>query len=342
MMKTCVRRAVCTVAVLFPFIPALSQERYVPQGRGRALYDRHEKECLKKGWQRLVITVEGVERKILWKAPEGSWRNGAIIALHGGGGTFSNFGSNIPIGKPMVEFGDVAIREGFALFAPESTFGLATDREGRSCGKRWDCIQVNDRKNVDLPFIHNVITEVIPDSRPAGSARAVFITGVSNGGFMAILAATHFPDTITAFAPVSAGDPYGTYMDMGTHPRLERKMAPGVFRDNETHKLISAVGAAVAETYPNERKWPDVTGKRKPPFKQFYHRKDGVVDVSLKEKATRLLVEHGYRNDGPFILDDTANKTLENHFWQSEYNQPLIEFFTKYVRKDTSPHSDSN
>jgi hypothetical protein len=60
-----------------------------------------------------------------------------------------------------------------------------------------------------------------------------------------------------------------------------------------------------------------------------------VVDISLKEKATRLLVEHGHRNDGSFILDDTANKTLENHFWQSEYNQPLIEYFKEYVQKNT-------
>jgi pimeloyl-ACP methyl ester carboxylesterase len=315
--------------------PAICEERYVPQGRGRALYDHHEKECLKKGWQRLVVTVEAVERKVLWKAPEGSWKNGAIIALHGGGGTFSNFGSNIPIGKPMVEFGDLAIREGFAVISPESTFGLATDREGRSSGKRWDCIHVTDRKNVDLPFLHQLITEVIPDLRPAGSAPQTFVTGVSNGGFMAILFATHFPGIIIAFAPVSAGDPYGTYMDMGTHPPLERKMAPGVFRDNETHKLISAVGAAVAEAYANETEWPDMAVGRKPPFRQFYHLKDGVVDVSLKEKATRFLVEHGYHDDGSFVMDNTANRTLMNHFWQSEYNLPLIEYFKEYVRKNT-------
>jgi hypothetical protein len=103
-MQMWLRNAVLVVAIGLPITLALAQVRYVPQGRGRALYDHHEEECLKKGWQRLVITVDGVERKVLWRAPEGSWRNGAIIALHGGGGTFSNFGSNIPIGEPMVEY----------------------------------------------------------------------------------------------------------------------------------------------------------------------------------------------------------------------------------------------
>lgn len=332
MLKACVHTAIAITASLLLINPAIAQRSNVRKDRIQALYDYHEKACIKKGWQRISITVKGRERKILWKGPKQTWRNGAIFALHGGGGTYSNFGSNILLGKPMVEFSDSAMKEGFAVFSLESTRGLVTDNQGRPCGKRWDCIAMDTRENIDLPFIYAVITKVIPGLRPQGSARDIFMTGISNGGFMTILASTHFADKITAFAVVSGGDPYGTYMDMGTHPRLERRNAPGVFRDNETHKLVSKEGAAAAEAYPHEKKWPDLKILTKPAFKQFHHRGDAACDISCMEKARRLLVEHGYRDDGPFILEDTPRGTVFKHFWKREYNQPLIEFFTKEVR----------
>ncbi len=70
----------------------------------QALYDKYESECFKKGWQKTTTNVDGMPRKILWKGPKQAWKNGAIIALHGGGGTYSNFCANIDLGKPMIEF----------------------------------------------------------------------------------------------------------------------------------------------------------------------------------------------------------------------------------------------
>ena len=333
MLRTCVRAVILIITSLLLLNPAIAQEGDIQKDRIQALYDYHEKECIKKGWKRISVSIRGLERKTLWKGPKQSWKQGAIIALHGGGGTYSNFGSNIPLGKPMVEFGDLALKAGFAIFALESTSGMVTDDEGRSCGKRWDCIAQDNRENIDLPFIDTVIMKVIPKLRPAGSAEAIFITGISNGGFMTILAATHFADKITAFAPVSAGDPYGTYMDMGTHPLFERQNAPGVFRDNETHKLVSQKGAAAARAYPHEKKWPELNTGEKPAFKQFHHQGDGACDISCMKKARYLLVKHEYRDDGPFILEDRGRRTVWKHFWRREYNQSLIEFFTKYAPK---------
>lgn len=295
----------------------------------KALFDHHEQECTKRGWQKVVAQVGGRERQLLWRGPKPSWKRGAIIALHGGGGTFSNFGSNVRIGKPMVDFGDLAVKEGFAVFSLDSTWNLVTDAGGRLCGKRWDCIAQKHRDNVDLPFIEAVITRVIPEARPQGSGTDVFMAGISNGGFMTILAASHFPDKITAFAAVSAGDPYGTHMDMGTIPPLKRPTAPGVFRDNETRRIISAPNAAGAHDYPNEVDWPQTHVHPMPAFKQFHHERDAGVDLSCMEKARRQLVEHGYRDADAFIVRDTGRKALWKHFWLGLYNRPLLAFFAQ-------------
>jgi len=318
---------------LLSFSCALFQKSYARENQAKALYDYYEQESIKTGWQKIVVTVNGLERKILWKGPRKSWKYGAIIVLHGGGGTYSNFGRNIPLGKPMVEFSDLAIKKGFAVVSLESTWDRVLDNQGRSYGKRWDCIARDSRKNMDLPFINRVLTEIIPKLRPADSAQDIFIPGISNGGFMTILAATHFPEKITAFAPVSAGDPYGTYIDLGTHPRLERPNAPGVFRDNETNKLIAEKGAALAKVYAREQNWPEIEVKEKPVFKQFHHQGDSAVDISCMRKAGQLLVKHGYRDDGPFILTDTGKRSIWKHFWQRAYNRPLLEFFIQSQEK---------
>ena len=77
-----------------------------------------------------------------------------------------------------------------------------------------------------------------------------------------------------------------------------------------------------------------MNSKKKAPFKLFYHQGDGVDDTSCKEKVQRLLVEHGYKDDGSFIVKDkTGRRRVLNHFWVKEYNQPLIEFFKKYANR---------
>ena len=316
-------------------LPAAAAAREDPRERiARALYARLEKECIEKGWRKVVVEVGGLRRKLLWRGPKGVWKNGAIVALHGGGGTCSNWGSGPrSLCEPMWRFVDLAVAEGFAVFALDSTDGLVADEKGRSCGKRWDCLARKKGDNIDLPFIKTVLEKTIPGLRPAGSAEEIFMTGISNGGFMTILAATHFPEMIAAFAPVSAGDPYGTYFDMGTHPKRERYKAPGVFRDSETNEPINRPGAARAERYPHESKWPETGEARKPPFKQFHHRQDGACDFSCMEKARRTLVEHGYKDDGAFVLKDHGGRSVLKHFWRKEYNRPMIDFFLKCRKK---------
>lgn len=293
----------------------------------QSLYDKYEKECLQKGWQKNIVSVDGQTRKILWKGPEGSWKNGAIIALHGGGGTYSNFCANIELGKPMVDFGELAISQGFAVISLESEDGLLRDEKDYSCGKRWLSLAEDNKSNPDLIFIEKVITKTIPGWRPAKSGKGIFITGISNGGFMAVLAATHFGDKISAFAPVSAGDPYGIYVDCAEVPFRD---TPGKLIDSETNKPINEKNACQANSYPHEKPWKSAGSQT--PFKLFYHEGDGVDDISCKEKIQRLLVAHGYKDGGSFVINDAGIKRIINHFWMEEYNQPILEFFARYAK----------
>jgi dienelactone hydrolase len=300
----------------------------------RELYEDTESLCLENGWKEIKINVNDVEREMLWKGPP-SWKHGAIIVMHGGEGVDSNFCSSVPKsqnrlfndvlrGVPVEEFSELAIKEGFAVFSLNSTYNRVTDNDGLSVGKRWDSLMQEGKNNIDLPFIEKVIVEIVPKMRPKGSSESVFMTGISNGGFMTILAATYFADRITAFAPVSAGDPYGTYFDMHSHGLIERKCGPGVWRDSETNMEVNKPNACVAEILTHEKKWSKT--KRSIPFKQFHNQGDGACDISCMQKVGKLLVEHGYKDDGAFVIDHNERNFIE-HFWQEEYNQPLITFF---------------
>jgi pimeloyl-ACP methyl ester carboxylesterase len=206
----------------------------------------------------------------------------------------------------------------------DSTYNLAVDPRGNPVGKRWDCLATEGRANLDLAFIENVVAEQIPKARPPGSGGNVHLTGISNGGFMTILAATHLGGIVTAFAPVSAGDPYGTRFDMETHPEGERQCAPGVFVDLGTGAGINESGACAADAYPNELTWPPSAVK--PPFSQFHNQGDAACDISCMEKAQKLLVEHGYQDEGAQVIPSSTRSVLK-HLWQADYNRSLIDFF---------------
>lgn len=305
----------------------LEKKQAEKKAKVQALYDKYEEECIACGWRKITVNVNGLERRILWKAPKGNWKNGAIIVLHGGGGTYSNYCANIEIGRPMIEFSNLAIGEGFAVFSLDSEEGFLRDEEGYSCGKRWFSMKEDNKSNPDLDFIEKVTIETIPALRPKVGSKDIFITGISNGGFMAVLAATTFDDKITAFAPVSAGDPYGIYVDCSEGSAF--RQTPGKLYDSETNKTINEIGACKADGYPNEKEWNTSYPVKKPLFKLFFHQGDGVCDESCKEKVRQLLIAHGYKDEGSFIIKDAGMRSPLKHFWVSEYNQPLIEFFKR-------------
>ena len=284
-----------------------------------------ERQCMARGWKRATMQVDGLSRELLWNASSGPWSRGAIIVLHGGGGHhFQWCVANAPLVAPQVRFSEMAVAEGFAVFLLNSS-DLVTDRDERQCGKVWDD-EVRNRRNLDLPFVGAVVRELVPRLRPAGSREAVFITGLSSGGYMSVRAATHFDNLLTAFAPVSSGDPYGWHRvcEAGTTPRTT---VHGAGFDNETGKQITVRDACRAQAYPNEKPWDSASPTVKPAFRMFRHEEDGINDQSCGEKVSTLLRDHGYRGLPDFVLRG-GRRSLVNHLWLDAYNRPILDFFS--------------
>ena len=225
----------------------------------------------------------------------------------------------------------MALARGFAVIVLDSTNDVVTDEQGRACGKRFD-FSVLNRPNIDLPYIGQVLDNIIPSKRPTVSSQAVFITGLSTGGYMTIRAATHFDNKITAFAPVSAGDPYGTDTICDTS-KSKRKSAKGILVDRETGRQIIENNACKAPSYPNESKWLSTNPKKKPVFKQFQDASDGIVDLSCMKKAETMLAKHGYIDRGAFIIPSSGKKDAFKHLWQDAYNKPILDFFESEVNR---------
>lgn len=291
-------------------------------GDGKAA--SQERQCISKGWQRRVMPINDAPREVLWKMPAGAWTKGAILVLHGGGGRhFQWCVANTKLAEAQVRFTELALAEGFAVFLLDSSDRVA-DREGRPCGKVWDD-EVRDRPNLDLPFIGNVIRELVPRLRPPNSKRHIFITGLSSGGYMAVRAGTHFDDLVTAFAPVSSGDPYGWHRvcEAGT---TQRRKVHGKAFDNETGKQITEPGACKADAYPNERPWDSAKPAAKPAFRVSRHHEDGIHDQSCSAKISGLLLRNGYRGEPDFVLHG-GRRGMVHHFWADDYNRPILAFF---------------
>jgi len=300
---------------------------------------RAEKRCIDAGWRRVSFDVSGIRRKLLWKGPEATWRHGAILVMHGGGGRASDFCSAGWLLRPQVRFASLALERGFAVFLLESTEDAVTDAQGLHCGKRFDYMPL-ERANLDLPYIERVIDQVVEPARTPASSSAVFLTGLSIGGYMTTRAATTLGgDEITAFAPISSGDPYGTSSncDASLSPR---KVAKGVLFDNETELVITREGAcrapSAASAQAHESPWPSPPSARKPAFMQFHHLGDGIVDRSCMEKAGEMLRSRGYPDRGAFLLSPPGRRTVWKHLWQSEYNAPLLDFFENEARVQAS------
>jgi len=305
------------------------------EDRSTARARLNEPIAVKLGWEIVTVTVGNAERRLLWKRPN-QWTKGAIIVMHGGSGAAVDWCYATKTGiavidasmQAQVSFSRDAIEKGFAVFSLDSSHDLVTDDNGILCGKRFDATPVDGRLNIDLPFIGKVLREVIPSKRPAASSSALFITGLSTGGFMTVLAATHFDGLVTAFAPAAACDPYGTYFDASINTGRE---ARGVGIDRETGKQITEDAACGDRDtqYLNEKKWGTMNPAGKPTFIGLHHNDDGIVDISCHHKLIQQLIAHGYKMEEDFIIPGTGRKNAFIHLWQAEYNTRILNFFLK-------------
>lgn len=282
-----------------------------------------ELQCRASGWTREVVLAAGVQRLVLWKAPA-TWSRGAIVVMHGGGGSHTNFCvANVALIAPQVRFTEMALQRGFAVFLLDSS-DQVTDTEGRLCGKVWDD-EVRERANLDLPFIEDVVKRLVPSRRPAGSRAEVFIAGHSSGGYMAVRAATRLADQVAAFAPIASGDPYGWFRDCTRRPG-DRANVAGAGFDNETRRQIIEPGACEATTHPHEKPWDGGAGATRPAFRVFHHAQDGINDRSCVAKVRTQLLARGYPEAAPFTLDG-GERSADVHYWRDDYNAPVLDFF---------------
>lgn len=289
-----------------------------------------EQQCQALGWQREVVQSVGLARLVLWKAPAGNtWTRGAMLVLHGGGGTHTNFCvANVALTEPQVRFTAQALAAGYAVFLLDSS-DRVTDPQGRLCGKVWDD-SVNTRDNLDLPFLESVMQDLIPAKRPVGSRGTIVMTGLSSGGFMSLRAATRLGHLLSAVAPVSSGDPYGWARDCTPLP-ADRSNVFGYAFDLETRQPISQPAACQANAYPNEKPWDASPGNVRPPIRQFHHVSDAIHDVSCVEKASIQLTARGFSPAPPFRLSGPPREAAW-HYWLDDYNPALLDYFAGFTR----------
>jgi poly(3-hydroxybutyrate) depolymerase len=281
-----------------------------------------ESQCNATGWAREVVSAAGLQRLVLWKAPS-AWTKGAIVVMHGGGGSHTNFCvANVSLIAPQVRFTEMALARGFAVFLLDSS-DQVTDNLGRLCGKVWDD-EVRDRANLDLPFIEDVLQRLVPGKRPTGSRVETFLVGHSSGGYMAVRAGSQLAGLVTAMAPVASGDPYGWFRDCSPRPG-DRPNVFGAGFDNETRRQIIEPGACAAASYPNEKPWPVVSSSPKPGFRLFHHEQDGINDRSCVDKVRTQLLARGYPETAPFTLSGPS-RSADVHYWLDDYNAPILNY----------------
>ncbi|MCB1690298.1 MAG: hypothetical protein KDI33_17500 [Halioglobus sp.] len=282
-------------------------------------------ECVERRWETVSLDLQGEQRNLLWRAPaEGAWTKGAIVVLHGGGGASSDWCVEGALTHDMLELTEAAIADGFAVFSLNS-IGFK-DANGLDCGKRFDALSPPG-ENKDIAYIEQVLGTTIPGLRPAGSNEKVFMTGISNGGFMTLRASTHFDGSIAAFAPVATGDPYGSLITCPETDVVEDKKRPGGYLDKDSMLAISEVDACAISTGTNDMAWESSNPAQHPPFMVLHHKNDGAVDLSCMNKAKGNLISRGYTHRGTFLVDDDTPRGLETHYWQPEFGPEILEFF---------------
>lgn len=291
-----------------------------------------ELRAIAEGWTQDIETILGIERKLFYQHPTGTtWTNGAIIIMHGGGGSYTDFAiDQYKITFAEYSFTQLALAQGFGVFILDSSYDI-TDANDLWIGKIWDEEKLV-RDNLDIPFLDYVINTLIPSVRPVSSIEQVFIAGHSSGGFMAVRAMSNFGYAIRGAACISSGDPYGAYRD-GTI-RGNRELVAGEHKDIDTdNKLEVENGSGVFPgTTTGELAWDTPPGDVKPPFRVYHSIRDGINDMSSANRLIALAIDNGYPKGAPSFLFDTGGpRSLYEHLWVRAYNQPLLNWFKRGV-----------
>lgn len=139
------------------------------------------------------VKHEGIQRTYHIYLPEGFNRQKSlplVLALHGGGGTVRQFDQKLSQGQ----FKTIANQRGVILVFPDGM------------NRQWNDGRTQHLKRSksydDVGFISKVIDRMIDDY--GVDSQRVYVTGISNGGFMSVRLALDLSDKIAAIAPVTA------------------------------------------------------------------------------------------------------------------------------------------
>ena len=138
-----------------------------------------------------TIQVDGLERHYLVFVPDKAKEpTPVVIALHGGGGNAQQM-------ERSIGFDDLAEKHGFIVVYPDSLGGYWND------GRGVEFMRAQKENINDVKFIRSLLDELAKDHRIDHGR--VFVTGISNGGFMSHRLAAEASDLIAGIAPVVGG-----------------------------------------------------------------------------------------------------------------------------------------
>jgi polyhydroxybutyrate depolymerase len=141
------------------------------------------------------ILVDGVVRDYRMFRPPGTFGKALplVFMLHGAIGTSAQI-------EEYVGLTAVAAREGFAIVYPQ---GIGRGwNDGRADKSR---IAPKGSGADDVKFLKSLIEELV--AKGLVDPKRIYISGLSNGGFMAMRMACEAPERFAAFAPIMASAP---------------------------------------------------------------------------------------------------------------------------------------
>lgn len=153
------------------------------------------------------VRHEDIQRTYHIYLPEGFHKQKSlplVLALHGGGGTGRKFDQVLAQGQ----FKTIANQRGVILVFPDGMNRQWSD--GRTQHLK------RNKSYDDVGFLSKVIDKMIEDY--GVDAQRVYVTGISNGGFMSVRLGLDLSDKIAAIAPVTAQLPLVLQDKTPKHP----------------------------------------------------------------------------------------------------------------------------
>jgi len=266
------------------------------------------------------IVVDGMNRKIVTYIPTNSKSElmPLVISLHGGFATpKSQF--------RLADFRPIADKEKFIIVCPASK-------------RMWH--DGADNKGIDdVKFIGQVISYMI--TKYKADPERVYITGISNGGFMTTRLACEIPNRIAAIAVVAAtldvGEGYDVkspmpviYMHGTTDPIIGYNGGKLFGRKMYSHREIIEKWVAINDCYPEPVKTdiPDSSHDGTEVFKQEYVNKSTglkVISYSIGNGG------HTWPGGRQYFPEFIIGKTTRN----LNACQTIWDFFKNYKKKQS-------